>query len=407
MKAKIFLGVDAGKSDHAVAALDERDQVVWEARIKNTHEGFTPLLEKIQEWQEEGIEIWVGAEGIGGYLSPLDVHLCACECKYVNIQPKQYQLFREMMEWQPEKSDERDARGLAAFLHWQVEKDKARVREGGNDYYETLRTTARAFNQTLQSKVAMQNQLVSAAREYWPELFLENYFSKTDAQGLLALLQACPTPQAVAKAGVRRVNKVLSEATQRDQKELAERLVNEARRLAPQTPVSAAKASVVQALAAGVCHLTRVLAELEKQMKEQLQNHPFGRWLLDQKGFGVRTAGGFLGEAGNLDRFENDAQLARYAGNGAVLNQSGKSEGRHWDAHRYNHRLKRVVLLMAESRARYHDDSITYVATRKEAGGEYWKIIKKLARFLIRFLWKGWQEVCAREKVLADAARPT
>lgn len=399
MNAKIFLGVDAGKEEHAAAALDENDHVIWKARIRNTQEGFSPLLKKIQEWRQEGCEIWVGAEGIGGYLSPLDARLCALECKYVNIQPKQYQRFREMMDWQPEKSDEKDARGLAAFLHWQVSKEKARVCGKGDDYYETLRTTARAFNQTQQSKVAMQNQLVSAAREYWPELFLDGYFSKTDAQGLLALLQTYPTPHAVAKAGVSRVNKVLSAAAQRDQKELAERLVNDARRLAPLISVSAAKASVVQSLAAGVCHLTRVLAELEKQMKEQLQNHPFGRWLLDQQGIGARTAGGFLGEAGNLGRFENEAQLARYAGNGAVLCQSGKSEGRHWDAHRYNHRLKRAVLLMAESRFRHHPDSQTYVQTRKKESGDYWKIIKKLARYLLRFLWKGWQEICGKEQI--------
>ena len=407
MNAKIFLGVDAGKSDHALAALDENDQVVWEARIRNTHEGFSPLLKKIDEWRRDGCEIWVGAEGIGGYLSPLDAHLCAHECKYVNIPPKQYQLFREMMDWQPEKSDEKDARGLAAFLHWRVNQDKARVHEQGDEYYETLRTTARALNQTLQSKVAMQNQLVSAVREYWPELFLDDYFSKTDAKGLLALLQAYPTPSAVAKAGVRRVNKALSAAAQRDQKELAEQLVNEARRIAPQTSVSSAKASVVQSLAQGVDHLTRVLSELEKQLKEQLQNHPFGRWLLDQEGIGPRTAGCFLGEAGNLERFENDAQLARYAGNGAVLNQSGKSEGRHWDAHRYNHRLKRAVLLMAESRFRHHADSKTYVTTRKKERGDYWKIIKKLARFLIRFLWKGWQEIHEKELALSEATRTT
>ncbi|RJP33876.1 MAG: hypothetical protein C4527_03675 [Candidatus Omnitrophota bacterium] len=61
---------------------------------------------------------------------------------------------------------------------------------------------------------------------------------------------------------------------------------------------------------------------------------PIGKWLLEQEGIGPRTAGCFLGEAENLDRFDTNAQLARYAGAGAVIDQSGQSNGHHWDAHR-------------------------------------------------------------------------
>lgn len=193
------------------------------------------------------------------------------------------------------------------------------------------------------------------------------------------------------------MNKVLTSASRRNQKELAERLVKGARSIAQQTSVSSVKASLVQSLAQGVDRLACVLSDLERQLDEQLQNHPFGKWLLEQEGIGARTAGCFFGEAGDLDRFENDAQLARFAGNGAILNQSGQSEGRHRDEHRYNHRLKRAVLLMAESRYHHHTDSKKYVMTRKTKRGEYWKIIKKLVRHLIRFLWRGWQQIREKE----------
>jgi len=262
MNAKIFLGIDAGGKEHALAAMDENEQVIWESRIGNTHEGFVPLLKKIEDWQNDGIEIWVGAEGIGGYLSPLDRLLCARDCKYVSIQPKQYQRYREAMEWQPDKTDEKDARGLAAFVHSLYKKEKARVSDRSDEYFETLRTTARALTQTTQSKVVLQNQMVSATREYWPELFLDDYFSRSDTKGILALLQAYPTPQAVVNAGRNEVANVLSTASRGDQRELAGRLVKQAReilKLSPGLSVSLAKATLVQSLAEGVYRLTCIL----------------------------------------------------------------------------------------------------------------------------------------------------
>ena len=155
-------------------------------------------------------------------------------------------------------------------------------------------------------------------------------------------------------------------------------------------------------MAEGVDRLNCIITDLEKQMKDQLMNHPFGEWLLEQEGIGVRTAGCFLGEAGDLSRFDSEAKLARYAGNGAVFKQSGKSEGHHWDAHRYNHRLKRALILMAESRSHHHPESNLFITSRKKEKGDYWKGIKKLARYLIRFIWRAWQKIVLQDGVLSE-----
>ncbi|NIM22345.1 MAG: transposase, partial [Candidatus Latescibacteria bacterium] len=202
--------------------------------------------EQVEAWQRQGYEVWVGAEGFGGYLSPLDVHLCASGCKYVNIPPLQFKLFREAMRLQPDKSDEKDSRLLAEVLHWQVENGQARVCEQRDDYFKTLKETSRALKSMTESKVCAQNQLASMVREYWPELVITgDYFSTTDAVGLLALLSKYPTPQAVTRAGKARVRKVLSTATGHDERDLAERLVNDACLLRKIASVSPLKATVV------------------------------------------------------------------------------------------------------------------------------------------------------------------
>jgi hypothetical protein len=57
---------------------------------------------------------------------------------------------------------------------------------------------------------------------------------------------------------------------------------------------------LVQTLAHSLAALGDTLKQLESQLENQLLQHPFGKWLLDQEGIGVRTAGCFPGEASNL-----------------------------------------------------------------------------------------------------------
>jgi len=394
MSERIFLGVDGACEEHACAALDEAKQVIWHQQISNDHAGCEPVLEKVEMWQKEGLEVWVGAEGIGGYLSPLDVRLCAAGCKYVNVPALQLKHFREGRSLQPDKDDEKDALLIAEFLREQVQEGRARVQEETDEFFKEMKELSRGFLRITDAKVALQNQLVSTVRTYWPELMKPGcYFSRTDARSLLALLGRYPTPEAVAKAGRHRVNQVLSRASGRDQTELSEKLVENARSVRGLVDVTGVQASVVQRIARGLLDLLDIVQELEKEMEKHLNKHPFGTWLLDQEGIGARTAGCFLGEAGDLNRFGSESKFARYAGNGGIKNQSGKSKERHRDGHRYNHRLKRALLLMAESRSRYHGPSAEYVRTHRLGEDGYWKAVKKLARYLVKFLWKSWEKI--------------
>ncbi|MFH1742687.1 MAG: IS110 family transposase [bacterium] len=394
MMGKIFVGVDGGYEAHVCVALNESEQVIWQEEIVNDHAGCDRVLDRVREWQAAGSEVWVGAEGIGGYLSPWDARLIEGGCRYVNIPALQVKRFREAIFFQADKDDEKDAFVIAKILHWQVVNGQARVSKKKGAYFETLKETARAFTRISESKVAAQNQLVNAVRTYWPELVITGgYFSRMDGAGFLTLLSNYPTPGAVSRAGRSRIRKLLSHATRSDQTELADRLVSEARLLRKVVEVPAPKARLVQNLAESVLGLSQVVKALATELEEQLEQHPFGAWLLEQKGIGPRTAGCFLGEAGDLGRFEGEEKLARYAGTGAVKSQSGKSAGHHWDGHRYNHRLKRALLLMAQCRAREHAPSSEYVRARQHSKKEYWKTIKKLARHLVRFLWRSWRKV--------------
>jgi hypothetical protein len=248
--------------------------------------------------------------------------------------------------------------------------------------------------------VALQNRLVSKVREYWPELVVtDRVFETTDAVGLLHLLAKYPTPEEAARAGTSRVVTAIRTGGQSHRRAKAERIVAQARALREKVEVSRATGLVVQRMAQELIRAIESVRDWQKAMAEILKEHFFGAWLLEQTGISVRTAGCFLGEAGNLDRFETEAKLARSAGNGAVRVQSGSLGPRHYDGHRYNHRLKRAALLMANYRAQYDPASRDYVERRKALGDRHWQAIKKLARHLLRFLWKAWRQLVNGESV--------
>jgi len=396
MKQTVFLGVDGGSRWHYFHALDGKGETLWRGRSSNDHTGCEEVLEKVRRWQRDSCEVWVGAEGIAGWLSPLDVRLYAAGCRWVNLHPGQFKRFCEALSIQPDKDDKIDAERLARMLAWQVRRGQAQCCDRGEVYFATLQDTFRSFETLTKTKVACELQLAASVREYWPELFSgEVSFARADSPALLRLLASYPTPERVAKAGRAKVARAMypSEPKSLRRLERAGTLVNEARRVASVAQVSLAKVRLIRTLTMNLIEQIRTLKEVEKQLEEQVREHAFGRWMLAQEGIGVRTAAGFMAEAGDLDRFEREPQLARYAGNGGNRRQSGTSKERHRDGRKYNSRLKRVTLLLAESRSQHHPPSRAYLEARRNKGDDYWVAVKKLARFQIRFLWKGWQEV--------------
>lgn len=395
MNKQVLVGLDAGSLQHTIKAVKrlegQVEGVPVSLRIPNSHAGCDQLVKSVRGWLEEGYEVWVAAEGKGGWLSPVDVRLAALGCKWVNIHSLQFQRFREICQVQPDKDDELDAGVLLEILQWLMDHHQECVYEVANTYFRNLQDTAHAFTLITESKVASESFLMNLVREYWPEL-VRNFFSRTDSPCLIALLVRYPTPQAVAKAGWRKISALFKKACGCPYASKAQRIVENACYVQQRIQVSENQAGLIQTLAIHFEGEVKTIKTLEKRLERSLQEHPFGRWLLAQKGIGVRTAGCFLGEAGDLSRFQCEEQLARYAGLGGNHSQSGQAQRHHFDGRRYNHGLKRVVMLIARSRHKNHPPSQLFVAQRQKEPRDFWPILKKLARHILRFLWKGWQE---------------
>lgn len=399
MFSRLFVGIDAGCYEHVIVIMSENQEVLTVIRVSNNYDGWKRLLETIRSYATPDCEVWVAGEGSGGYLSPFDQKVAVEGFKYVAFHVEQVRNFRALKHVQQDKDDQRDAMLIAEMLIYLYQQDDLQNTPQQEEYFKGLRSVGRALEEAVTDKSMVQKQFVAVLRAYWPELVTtDNPFSSTDAKGLLVILSKYPTPQAVRSAGVKRIVGLLKRSKCCSRQAVVEDLVEQARRISSEVVGTEMASQIVAWKAEKLLLAIEEVQKLEKYLEEKLREHPYGRWLLDQEGIGVRTASCFLGEAQNLDRFSAEAKLARYAGNGAVQSQSGTSSVRQYDGHRYNHHLKRAIMLMARSRSLHHAESKAYLSKRREQGDRYWAAVKKLARYLLRFLWNSWFEVMGKRK---------
>jgi transposase len=112
-------------------------------------------------------------------------------------------------------------------------------------------------------------------------------------------------------------------------------------------------------------------------------------------GIGLLAAGALAGILGPGLRFTSDAQLAAYAGV-APLEASSAGCIRHRLNRGGNRRLNAILYRIAVTQIRLSPAAQAYVARRQREGKSRQEAIRALKRFLIRAIWRLWQECLSR-----------
>ena len=138
--------------------------------------------------------------------------------------------------------------------------------------------------------------------------------------------------------------------------------------------------------------------ELAGQIRQRARAH--FSLLTGVCGVSLLTAGALAGILGPGRRFRTDAQLAAYAGV-APLEASSAGRVRHRLNRGGNRRLNAILHRIAITQARSAPAARTYLARRASEGKTRREAIRALKRFLVRAIWRLWQE-CASD----NPARP-
>ncbi len=120
----------------------------------------------------------------------------------------------------------------------------------------------------------------------------------------------------------------------------AERLVKAASRSVGRTSGKVASEASLQNLLAEYDLYCQQYDKQEQLMQELLMQVPNADKLLDIKGVGLITAATFVGEVGNISRFQDPRQIQKLAGLNLVENSSGKHKGKTTISRRGRKRLR-------------------------------------------------------------------
>jgi hypothetical protein len=108
-------------------------------------------------------------------------------------------------------------------------------------------------------------------------------------------------------------------------------------------------------------------------------------------GISLLTAGALAGMLGPGRRFSTEAQLAAHAGV-APLEASSAGQVRHRLSRSGNRRLNAVFHRIAVTQSSHSERARAYLSRRREEGKTAREAKRALKRYLVRAVWKLWQE---------------
>jgi len=338
----IIIGVDAHKRVHVALAVDEAGREIGDWRGPNSADGWISLA----QWALSlGTERRWGIEGAWSYGRGLAQHLVALGEVVYDVNPRWTALGRRSAR-KPGKTDQLDARAVALFVR-QEAPNLPRVHSEDETALLDLLTTER--ESAVGESTRLRNQIHALLMQVDPE-YQTRLPALTSHAGLDALQSyQSPVPGALQEeraAAIRRVARRLQLASL-EANELKERI----KRLAE----------------ASFSPLTRLC------------------------GINLVTAGTLAAILGPGNRFASDAQLAAYAGV-APLETSSAGLVRHRLNRGGNRRLNAVLYRIVLTQAHHLPQARAYIERRASEGKTRREAHRALRRFVIRAIWRLWQE---------------
>jgi len=323
----LIVGVDIAKKTHWARMIDNRMgiEIGTAFSFKNSIKGFTRLLGKVARAQKkvDAEKVIVAMEPSGHYWKSLAHYLFKAGPEVVIVNPYHVKQQKELDDNSPTKNDRKDAL-IIATLTWEGRFSRCYLPKG---VWAELRGYTKMRQQQKRKLNASLNILVAILDEYFPEY--QTVFKKLLGKASLHLLKHLPFPDDIVKLTEEELARELKGATSnRVGEKRAALLLSKAK-----VSVGVKEGLTMARLRLSHCleeifFYKQQLARTEAAMACALEESGMAKNLLSIKGVGVVTAASFLGETGDLSRFESWRQVRKLAGptssRTAPANEGGK-----------------------------------------------------------------------------------
>ena len=334
----LVIGIDVAKETHYARAFDFRGiELTKLLKFSNTGEGFDHLSQWMQSIckQHEKAETIVGFEPTGHYWFNLGDFLKSEGHKLAMVNPFHVKRTKELDDNSPTKNDRKDPKTIAMLV-----KD-GRYREVyiPEDVYQELREAVAERDRLVQRLISINNQVTRWLDIHFPEF--QTVFKDWRRQAAFLTLRHLSTPEKIATAGVMKILAIWKQSMKRTAGvKRAQELVEAASvSIGRKIGLIAAEVSLQNLLDEHELYVKHY-AELEQLMMELLLQVPNAGKLHQIKGVGLITTATFVGEIGDVSRFQDPRQIQKLAGLNLVENSSGKHKGKTRTSRRGRRRLR-------------------------------------------------------------------
>lgn len=364
----VIVGIDIAKNVHwAGIILPNGKEIKKSFSFNNNKKGFESLVETVKNVLtmlnfEKAI---IGMEPTGHYWKACARYLKQIDwIKVVTVNPFHVKSSKEFDDNCQTKSDKKDCITIARLI-----KDarffEPYLPEGG---WAELRNLSNTRAELIKKQNAVKNRLIATMDEYFPEY--TKVFKKILSRTSEEILKKCPFPEAIKSLGkeelLEHIKVTVKRGYSKKQVEKIYELAEES--IGTEEGTYGAKFQIRMYIEEAEM-LKKQIKMTEQELENQLKETGFYESLLSIQGIGVVSAAMFVGEIGDINRFNSYEQIRRYAGLNLVENSSGTHKGKTTISKRGRSLLRSLLYRMAFtmiSKNKEIKELYKYLTTRKE-----------------------------------------
>ena len=312
-----FLGIDIAKTNHVASLIGADGSVVIRAiKFKNSNEGYTKLLNTIQNKLNDLSNINIAMEATGHYWLSLYSALVDDGFNVSVYNPYQIKSYRGAYNNRKQKNDIIDSIIIADYLRVFGMKDSKLPQED----LMALKQFTRFRSNIVENVSSIKVQVIGLLDKVFPEYkdFFCDVFGVTSKQILLN----CPTPDDIIRISTTKLANLLSKNSRgKFGKDDALNMKEVAKSSFGIKFTTDACSFEIKQLINQVIFLESQLEDVDKQISElynKLDSH-----LLSVPGIGIKLAPTILVEIGDINNFDKPSKLIAFAGVDPSENQSG------------------------------------------------------------------------------------
>jgi transposase len=318
----LVVGVDVGNAFNAVGFMNKEGNVLNScAKLYNNREGFEQFVKMTEGLKVKyGLkDVLIGMEPTGHYWRKLAYFAKERGYEVRFIRTTALKHHRELDESSSAKSDQRDALTLTNITREGKYLDTV-IEDGA---MRQLRTLAKTRERLLRYSISAKNALHAALDDYFPEL--HGIFWSMGSRSLWGILEQCPFPDDVVSQKVASLQELIARSARKKAgaAQKAKALYQAAQKSIGLKGVGSADRFRIHICLEEVKRTVLMLKDIDRQMKEVLNEMPSAPYLLSVPGIGPLSAAVFLGELGNPAYFSNARQIVKYAGYDPQESDSG------------------------------------------------------------------------------------